>query len=84
MTESVPADQKVQEITSILQDELTLTSFDQVKERKKFIPQSPTLAEFAKKKADPAYASANLIHIDKGEVEENTLSPRQQEKEGKN
>jgi hypothetical protein len=83
MTEVVEADQKVQEITSILKDELSLTTFDQVKERKKFIPQSPTLAEFAKKKADPAYASANLIHIEKGEVEVNTLSPRQQEKEGK-
>lgn len=82
MAEAVTTEQKIQEITSILKDELNLTSTDQTKGRKKFIPQSPTLTEFAKK-ADPAYATANLIRIEKGEVEVNTLSPRQQEKEGK-
>lgn len=77
---------KIEAITSILKDELNLTSqqIDREKERKKFVPQKPTEEEMNKiKAADPERFGANLIQIKKGQVNLNPLAPREQEKEGR-
>jgi len=77
---------KIEAITSILKDELNLTSqqMGREKDKKKFVPQKPTEEEMNKiKAADPERFGANLIHIKKGQVNLNPLTPREQEKEGK-
>lgn len=76
---SVP---KIEEITNILKEEVRLTSEDHDLNKKKFIPQPPSNRDVNKKKTDPEKSGANLIEITKGDVLLNTLTPREQEKEG--
>lgn len=75
------SEQKIEEITNVLKEAVVMSSKDSELQRKKFIPHPPT-GDFEKKRQDPEKASANLIEIIKSDVAINTLTPRQQEKEG--
>ena len=75
---SVP---KIEEITNVLKQEIYLSDKDLEANPKKFIPQ-PSSFDIKNSKADPEKSGANLIEITKGEVLLNTLTPREQEKEG--
>jgi hypothetical protein len=78
------SEQKIEEITNILKEQVGLSSALSPAEDhhvKKFIPHPPSFDEI--KRADPEKSGANLILITKGQVDVNTLTPREQEKEGK-
>jgi hypothetical protein len=76
------SEQKIEEITNILKDEIKLSSRTEI-DKTKFLPKQPTEEELAKKRRDPEKSGANLIQIVKGDITANTLTPREQEKEGK-
>ncbi len=73
---------KIEEITNILKEEIRLSSEDHDLNKKKFIPQPPSSQDVNRNKADPEKSGANLIEITKGDILLNTLTPREQEKEG--
>lgn len=87
MTEPVVAKEepKIETITNILKDEFNVVSqIDREKEKNKFVPHKRTEEEIKIiKAADPERFGANLIQIKKGQVTLNSLTPREQEKEGK-
>jgi hypothetical protein len=73
---------KIEETTNVLKDEsnpvLHLSSLDPIVISSKSTPDSETKAT----KNDPEKSGANLINITKGEVLLNSLTPREQEREG--
>lgn len=75
------SEQKIEEITNVLKEVVVMSFEDRELQKKKFIPHPPA-EDFNKKKQDPEKAGANIIEITKGNVLLNTLTPREQEREG--
>lgn len=75
------SEKKIEEITNVLKEEVRLSSEDPELNEKKFIPHPPSNSD-VNRSNDPEKSGANLIEITKGDVILNTLTPREQEKEG--
>jgi hypothetical protein len=75
------SEQKIEEITNILKDELKLPPKPKI-DKTKFLPKQLTEEELAKKRRDPEKSGANLIQVKKGNITVNNLTPREQEREG--
>lgn len=76
-------EKKIEEITNILKEEVRLSSEDPELNEKKFIPHPPPSTGDVNKSNDPEKSGANLIQVTKGDVLLNTLTPREQEREGR-
>lgn len=76
-------EKKIEEITNVLKEEVRLSSEDPELNEKKFIPHPPPSTQDVNKSNDPEKSGANLIQVTKGDVFLNTLTPREQEREGK-